>query len=81
MNSPKNADRMAVASFVAGLVGLLVGNLLLGPVALVLGGLALARGTRRPFRARLGCALGCVDLALIAVLGAAQGTLSWHMSG
>ncbi|MEU4212483.1 DUF4190 domain-containing protein [Streptomyces sp. NPDC026206] len=77
----KDADLMAVASFVAGLVGLLVFNVVLGPCALVLGATALARGTDRRPRALLGCTLGCADLILLAVLAAAQGTPSWHMAG
>ncbi|GHG61404.1 DUF4190 domain-containing protein [Streptomyces griseocarneus] len=75
-----DADLMAIASFVAGLVGLLVFNVVLGPCALVLGATALARGTDRRFRALLGCALGCADLVLLAVLSLVQGTPSWHMS-
>ncbi len=77
----KNADLMAVASFVSGLIGLLVFNVVLGPCALALGATALARRTNRRFRALLGCALGCADLVLLAVLAAAQGTPSWHMGG
>ena len=43
-----HADGMAVASFILGLLGTLVLNVLLGPCALVLGALALARGTHPP---------------------------------
>lgn len=78
--TPAQADRMAVFSFVTGLAGLLVFNLVLGPCALVLGAVALARDTSRRSRALLGCALGCADLILLAVLTLAQGTPSWHMS-
>ncbi|MEV8153869.1 hypothetical protein AB0R11_14870, partial [Streptomyces fradiae] len=41
--------------------------------------LALRRGTRRRGRALLGLALGAADLALLAVLAAASGTVSWHL--
>ncbi|WOI62313.1 DUF4190 domain-containing protein [Streptomyces fradiae] len=74
----RDADGMAVASFVLGLVGLLVLNVLLGPMALCLAVLALRRGTRRRGRAFLGLALGAADLALLAVLATADGTVSWH---
>ncbi|MFK0296804.1 hypothetical protein ACIQU6_40920 [Streptomyces sp. NPDC090442] len=84
LTSPKpaarlDADGMAVASFVLGLVGTLVLNLVLGPCALVLGALALTRGTTRRGRAALGLALGAADLLLLAALTAADGTLSWHL--
>ncbi|UNZ19404.1 DUF4190 domain-containing protein [Streptomyces sp. 891-h] len=76
-----DADDMAVASFVMGLVGLLVFNVVLGPCALVLGGLALARGTNRRGRAMLGTALGAADLLVLAVLVTANGTVSWSFTG
>ncbi|NGN64516.1 DUF4190 domain-containing protein [Streptomyces sp. A7024] len=71
------SDDFAVASFVTGLAGLLVFNLFLGPCALVFGSLALARGTSRRGRAWLGIALGVADLAVLAILSVANGTLSW----
>ncbi|MET9699288.1 DUF4190 domain-containing protein [Streptomyces sp. NPDC006529] len=75
----RDADAMAVASFVCGLVGLLVMNLVLGPVAIVLAGLALLRGTTRPGRARLGLVLGIADLAVLAFLVSADHTWSWSI--
>ncbi|MFJ9851216.1 hypothetical protein [Streptomyces sp. NPDC101150] len=90
-NAPKNArstaprrphaDGMAVASFVLGLLGTLVLNVVLGPCALILGGLALARGTNRRGRALLGLTLGAVDLILLATLVTTDGTVSWHIGG
>ncbi len=77
----RDADGMAVASFVLGLLGLLVLNLVLGPVAIVLAGLALWRGTSRRFRALLGLGLGVSDLAVYAALLAADDTVSWTFSG
>ncbi|MCC3772765.1 DUF4190 domain-containing protein [Streptomyces sp. UNOC14_S4] len=71
---------MAVWSFVLGLVGLLVFNLVLGPVALVLAGLALARGTGRRGRAALGLLLGVADLAVVVSLMAADHTVSWSFT-
>lgn len=75
------ADGMAVASFVAGLTGLLVCNVVLGPCALVLGGLALARRTARRGRALLGMVLGVADLVVLAVLVTVNGTVSWSVGG
>ncbi|MBZ4322899.1 DUF4190 domain-containing protein [Streptomyces sp. SCA2-4] len=70
---------MAVTSFVTGLLGLLIANLVFGPCAIALGAVALARGTVRRFRARLGMALGAAGLVLYFVLSVADGTPSWHL--
>ncbi|MFE3515632.1 DUF4190 domain-containing protein [Streptomyces sp. NPDC059166] len=77
----KQADGLAVASFVLGLIGLLVMNILLGPVAVVMASIALARSTTRRGRALLGLALGVADLVVLAVLVTANGTVSWSLAG
>ncbi|MFC4611603.1 DUF4190 domain-containing protein [Streptomyces maoxianensis] len=77
----RDADDMAVAAFVLGLVGLLVMNILLGPTAVVLAGISLWRGTARRGRALLGLALGIADLAVLAVLVTANGTVVWGFGG
>ncbi|MFF4697951.1 hypothetical protein [Streptomyces chattanoogensis] len=76
-----HADSMAVASFVLGLLGTLVLNLVLGPSALILATLALTRGTTRRGRALLGLTLGAADLILLATLATTDGTVSWHIGG
>ncbi|MFI7234902.1 hypothetical protein [Streptomyces cyaneofuscatus] len=75
----READGLAVASFVLGLVGLLAFNLLLGPTAIVMALLSLARRTRRPGRACLGLALGVADLVVLAVLVTVNGTVAWNL--
>jgi hypothetical protein len=75
--STRDADGLAVASFVLGLVGLLVMNILLGPVAVVMAVIALVRGTARRGRALLGLALGVADLVVLAFLVTGNGTVSW----
>ncbi|MEY9875036.1 threonine/homoserine/homoserine lactone efflux protein [Streptacidiphilus sp. MAP12-33] len=71
-----DADQTAVASFILGLLGLLVFNLVLGPAAIVLAVVSLARRTGRPVRAGLGIALGVADLVVLAVtVLASHGTL------
>jgi hypothetical protein len=77
----RDTDEMAVAAFVLGLAGLLVFNVVLGPCALVLGGLSLLRGTARRFRAVLGMALGAADLIVLAVVTAADHSVSWGLAG
>ncbi|MFC1402649.1 MULTISPECIES: hypothetical protein [Streptacidiphilus] len=58
----------AVASFIIGLLGLFILNVVLGPLALALAAVSLARGTRRRGRALLGLALGAADLVVLGVL-------------
>jgi hypothetical protein len=76
-----DADGLAVASFVLGLIGLLVMNILLGPAAIVMAIIALVRSTSRRGRAFLGLALGIADLVVLAFLVTASGTVSWNFAG
>lgn len=76
----RDADGMAVASFLLGLPGLLVLNFVLGPVAIVLALVALGRGTRRRGRALLGLALGIADLVLMVALTIADHGVIWSFS-
>lgn len=73
----RDADGMAVASFLLGLPGLLVLNLVLGPAAIVLALTALSRGTRRRGRALLGLTLGVAGLGLQVVLAVAGHGVLW----
>ncbi|WP_413755727.1 DUF4190 domain-containing protein [Streptomyces sp. MMBL 11-3] len=77
----RDTEGMAVASFVLGLVGLLVLNFVLGPIAIVLATMALRRNTPRRFRALLGLWLGIADIVLLVVLMAVNGTTSWSLLG
>jgi hypothetical protein len=76
-----DADGMAVASFILGLIGLLVLNLFLGPIAIVLAAVALRRGTTRRGRALLGLGLGLADLIVLAAFVSADNTVSWSFTG
>jgi threonine/homoserine/homoserine lactone efflux protein len=73
----RDTDGMAVASFVLGLLGLLVFNVFLGPVAITLASVALWRGTRRRGRALLGLGLGVADLVVLVAFMQADNTVSW----
>ncbi|MEU9452612.1 DUF4190 domain-containing protein [Streptomyces sp. NPDC048277] len=75
----RDADGMAVASFILGLLGLLVLNLLLGPIAIILALVSLWRGTTRKGRAYLGLALGVADLAVLAIAMEISNTVSWSL--
>lgn len=79
--STRDADALAVASFVLGLVGLLVMNILLGPAAIVMAVIALARSTARRGRALLGLALGVADLVVLAFLVTGNGAVGWSFGG
>lgn len=79
-NTTRDADGMAVASFLLGLPGLLVLNLVLGPAAVVLALVALGRGTTRRGRAVLGLALGVADLAVMVALTVADHGVIWSFS-
>lgn len=79
--STRDADALAVASFVLGLVGLLVMNILLGPTAIVMAVVALARSTARRGRALLGLALGVADLVVLAFLVTGNGAVGWSFTG
>ncbi|MGW0285963.1 DUF4190 domain-containing protein [Streptomyces sp. NPDC003236] len=75
----RDADGMAVASFILGLLGLLVLNVFLGPVAIVLAAVALWRGTSRRGRAWLGLTLGVADLAVLGLAMDLSNTVSWSL--
>ncbi|MFJ6465845.1 DUF4190 domain-containing protein [Streptomyces sp. NPDC091387] len=81
VRSTRDADALAVASFVVGLVGLLVMNILLGPAAVVMAVIALARSTARRGRALLGLALGIADLVILAFLVTGNGVVAWNFGG
>ncbi|MFB7596876.1 DUF4190 domain-containing protein [Streptomyces sp. NPDC056160] len=73
----RDADGMAVASFILGLIGLLVLNVVLGPISVVLASVALWRGTERRGRALLGLTLGIADLVVLVSLMQVDHTVSW----
>lgn len=75
----RDADGMAVASFILGLLGLLVLNLFLGPISIALAAVALWRGTTRKGRAYLGLFLGVADLAVLGIAMAVSNTISWSL--
>jgi hypothetical protein len=79
-SATRDADGMAVASFLLGVPGLLVLNLVLGPAAVVLAAVALARGTRRRGRALLGLVLGVADLAVMLALTVADHGVIWSFT-
>lgn len=75
----RDADGMAVASFILGLLGLLVLNIFLGPIAIVLAVASLWRGTARRGRALLGLTLGVADLVVLVIAMQLSNTVSWSL--
>ncbi|WP_306323708.1 MULTISPECIES: hypothetical protein [unclassified Streptomyces] len=71
----RGADGMAAAAFLLGLVGLMVGNVLLGPTAAVLALAALRQDTSRQARAWMGLALGVAAVLLQVALVTTDGTI------
>lgn len=71
----RDTEGMAVTSFVLGLVGLLVLNVVLGPIAVVLAFRSLKRGTGRRPRALAGLVLGIADIVVFAVLVATDNSV------
>ncbi len=77
-------DGRAVAALTFGAVGLLLFNIVFGPLAIVLGVMARRGSSGRLGRAagRVGIVLGVADLVVLAVLVATHvhgGTFTWHL--
>jgi hypothetical protein len=75
----RDTDGMAVASFILGLLGLIVLNIFLGPISIVLAAVSLWRGTTRRGRAWLGLTLGVADLAVLVLSMQLSHTVSWSL--
>ncbi|MEU1351175.1 DUF4190 domain-containing protein [Streptomyces sp. NPDC005775] len=75
----------AVASLICGIIGLLFFGIILGPVAIVLGVVALRQVSAKGGNgmAKAGVVLGVIDLVLVVVLmiAAASGGFSWYIGG
>jgi hypothetical protein len=78
-------DDRAVGSLTLGVAGLFFFNILLGPIAIVLGAITARRhraGTPSRNAGLIGVALGLADLIVLAALMAAQirhGSIVWHV--
>jgi uncharacterized protein DUF4190 len=77
---------MAIASLVCGIIGLFFLGFIFGPLALILGGVALyqaSRGMGRRGLAWAGLILGVIDVVLLIVVlvSARPYAFSWHAGG
>jgi len=69
--APQSGNGLAVAALVCGLVGLLIFNIILGPLAIVFGAIGRGRANRGASgggMALAGIILGVVDVALFIIL-------------
>ncbi|MFJ9741214.1 DUF4190 domain-containing protein [Streptomyces sp. NPDC101166] len=85
-SSGSRTNGMAIASLCCGIVGLFLLNIVLGPLAIVFGSVALRQaGTRNGAgMAKAGIVLGVVDVVLWLVLlavAASNGGFSWYVGG
>ncbi|MEU0743014.1 DUF4190 domain-containing protein [Streptomyces sp. NPDC006134] len=77
---------LAIASLVCGIIGLFLFNVILGPIAIVLGAVGLRQAPAKggAGMAKAGIVLGIVDLVLFFVLmavAASGGGFTWYVGG
>lgn len=68
------SNGLAIAGMVCGIVGLLVANIILGPLAIIFGGIGLSRANRgapNKGMAIAGIVLGIIDILVIVIVLAA----------
>jgi Domain of unknown function (DUF4190) len=78
------SNGMAVAALVCGIIGLFIFDFILGPLAIIFGGIGLrwaGRGAGRRGMAWAGVILGLADILILVVLLAAlpHHSFSWHV--
>lgn len=84
-SSGSRTNGLAIASLCCGIVGLFIMNIILGPLAIVLGVVARRQaGANGGGMAKAGIVLGVVDVVLWLVLllvAANSGGFSWYVGG
>ena len=82
----QSSNGLAIAGLVCGLVGVLFFNIVLGPLAIIFGGVAWSRANRGASHkgmAIAGVVLGVIDLivfgVLVAVAATHGGAFYWHV--
>lgn len=67
----QQGNGLAIAGLVCGIVGVLIANIILGPLAIIFGGVALSRANRGAPRKNMAIAalvLGIVDIAIWVII-------------
>lgn len=77
------SNGLAIAALVCGIIGLFLFNFILGPLAIIFGGIGVSRANRGAGHRGMswaGVVLGIIDILLFAVLIAAAShhSFSWH---
>jgi hypothetical protein len=84
-SSRSQANGLAIAGLVCGIVGLFFLSIVLGPLAIIFGAVALRRSVPKgnAGMAKAGIILGIIDVVLFIVLiaVAASGGFSWYIGG
>ncbi|MEE1766314.1 DUF4190 domain-containing protein [Streptomyces sp. SP18BB07] len=84
--SGSRTNGLAIASLVCGIIGIFFFNVILGPLAIVLGAVGLRQAGVKGGGglAKAGIVLGVVDLIVFAVLiavAASNGGFTWYVGG
>lgn len=67
----QQGNGLAIAALVCGIVGLLIANIILGPLAIIFGAIGLSRankGAPRKNMALAGLILGIIDIVIIVII-------------
>ncbi|MFF0156269.1 DUF4190 domain-containing protein [Streptomyces sp. NPDC005263] len=85
-SSGSRTNGLAIAGLICGIIGLIFFNVVLGPVAIVLGAVGLRQAPAKggAGMAKAGIVLGIIDLVLFAVLfavAASNGGFTWYVGG
>ncbi|MGW0337474.1 DUF4190 domain-containing protein [Streptomyces sp. NPDC003011] len=77
---------LAIASLICGIIGLIFFNVILGPIAIVLGAVGMRQASAKggAGMAKAGVILGIIDLVIFAVLlamAASGGGGTWYIGG
>jgi hypothetical protein len=78
------SNGLAIAALVCGIIGLFIFNFILGPLAIIFGGVGLRRASRGAGHRGMswaGLVLGIVDILIFVVIlaAAAHHSFSWHV--
>ncbi|MFD7433844.1 DUF4190 domain-containing protein [Streptomyces sp. NPDC059861] len=77
---------LAIASLTCGIIGIFLFNVILGPIAIVLGAVGMRQAPAKggAGMAKAGIILGVLDLVIFGVLlalAASEGGFSWYVGG
>lgn len=84
--SGSGTNGLAIAGLVCGIVGIFILNIVLGPLAIIFGAVALRQGKakRGAGMAKAALILGIIDVLLFVILlivAASNGGFSWYVGG